>query len=475
MDKSNGHTISSIAPSGIAAKYDIHVGDILETINDTVVEDIFDYRYLIQDSKLKIGIRTQDGEKKVINIKKPYFDDLGIEFEMPLLDAYRRCQNDCVFCFIDQLPKGMRDTLYFKDDDSRLSFLQGNYLTLTNLKQKDLDKIIKYHLSPINISVHTMNRQLRCEMLKNRFAGDSLDKIKQLYDAGISMNAQIVLCPGINDGAELDYSISELEKYVPQMMSMSVVPVGLTKYREGLPELRTFTSGEAGETIDLIEKWQKKIYEKHHIHFVHASDEFYLLAHRPLPEEDRYDGYLQIDNGVGMLRSMTEEVREAIKEFTYKLQSKGVGKFLLPGMRKYVRPETGKREVSMACGKAAYAHIKKYAEWVMHFFPDVTIHVYCIENTFFGPKITVTGLLTYTDLSAQLSAVPLGTELILSENMFRSGEEVFLDDYTKSDLEKALQVRVVIVKSNGFDFVASALGMETSDSESHNPYELSEV
>lgn len=469
-----GHIISNVINGSVASKYDICIGDEIISINDTVIDDIFDYRYLIQDSKIKLLLKDgKTKELKTLNIKKPYFDDLGIDFEMPLLDAYRRCSNNCIFCFIDQLPKGMRETLYFKDDDSRLSFLQGNYMTLTNMKDKDFDKIIKYHLSPINISIHTMNKELRCKMLHNRFAGDSLSRLDQLYEAGISMNAQIVLCPGINDGAELDYSISELVKYVPTMMSMSVVPIGLTKFRDGLYPMRNFTPEECSKTIDIIEKWQKIIYEKHQIHFVHASDEFYLTAKRPLPEEDRYDGYLQIDNGVGMLRSMTEEVKAAIKEITYSLQSKGVGKLLLPGLRGIIKPKVKARELSIATGLAAYAHIKKYSEWIMHFFPQVKIHVYGIKNDFFGPKITVTGLLTYTDLVAQLSSVELGSELQLSENMFRSGEEVFLDDHTRTELENALQVRVLIVKSSGFDFVSGVLGLDNGClSAEHNPYEL---
>lgn len=471
-NKANGHRISQIAEGSPASRSALVIGDVVEKINGTEVEDIFDYRYLTQEEKLDILVRTENGEEKLVKIHKSYFDDLGLEFEMPLMDEYKRCQNACVFCFIDQLPQGMRETLYFKDDDSRLAFLQGNYLTLTNLKQKDLDKIIRYHLSPINISVQTMNPQLRCDMLKNRFAGDALDKIRQLYEAGISMNAQIVLCPDINDGKELDYSIEQLMPYIPRMMSMSVVPVGLTKYRDGLPTLRSFTPEEAGATIDLIEKWQKIIYAKHKIHFVHASDEFYLLAGRPLPEEERYDGYLQIENGVGMLRSMTSEVRTAIKDLTYELQSRGMGRFMLPGLRKYRKIKLENRHVSIACGKAAGAHMKKYAQWIMHFFPQILVDVYPIENTFFGPKITVTGLLTYTDLSTQLKGKVLGDALLLSDNMFRSGEEVFLDDYTRDDLEKALQVNVNIVKSSGFDLVAACLGLEVDDSISHGAYEL---
>lgn len=468
-----GHVISQVTPGSSAEKAGLLLGDTLISINGTVVEDIFDYRYLIQDERLKIGVIGADGTERTVTAKKDYYDDLGVEFENPLLDEYRSCCNKCVFCFIDQMPPGMRETLYFKDDDSRLSFLQGNYVTLTNMSEHDLDRIIKYHLSPINISVHTMNPQLRCEMLHNRFAGDALKKIKKLYDAGISMNSQVVLCPGINDGEELDRTIRELYAYMPHMESLSVVPVGLTKYRDGLYPLRTFTQEEAGQAIDLIESWQKRIYAKEGTHFVQASDEFYILAKRPMPEEERYDGYNQLENGVGMTRLLTTEVKEALKEAVFRYQSRGMGRFLLPGLRKMVSLDSLHREVSLATGKLAYPYLKKYAQWIMRVFPNVLVHTYCIVNDFFGHKITVAGLITGQDLMRQLRGRELGEALLLPIVMFRSGEEVFLDDYTRTDLENALQVPVNIVKSSGRDLVQAVLGFAGEEEYAgHSPYEL---
>ena len=472
-NKLKGHVISQIEPGSNASKAGLRAGDTLLSINGTVVEDIFDYRYLIQDENLKMIVLGDDGSERTVEVKKEYYDDLGIEFENPLLDDYRSCSNQCIFCFIDQMPPGMRDTLYFKDDDSRLSFLQGNYVTLTNMSDHDLERIIKYHLSPINISVHTMNPKLRCEMLHNRFAGDALKKIKRLYDAGISMNSQVVLCPGINDGEELDRTIRELYGYMPYMESLSVVPVGITKYREGLYPLRTLTPEEAAQTIDLIESWQRRIYEKEGTHFVQASDEFYILAKRPMPEEERYDGYNQLENGVGMIRLLTGEVKEAIKEAVYFYQSSGPGRFLLPGLRKYVPLAKLCREVSLATGKLAYPYLKKYAQWMMKIFPNVHIHTYCIINEFFGHEITVAGLITGQDLMKQLAGKELGEVLLLPGVMFRSGEEVFLDDYTRVDLENALQVPVNIVKSSGRDLVSAILGFSKEEGHpGHSPYEL---
>lgn len=478
MSKTNlkGHVINSIENGSPAEGADLRIGDTLVSINGHEVEDIFDYRFLIQDERLEITVLGADGNERRTSVVKGCYDDLGVEFENPLLDDYRSCCNKCVFCFIDQMPPGMRDTLYFKDDDSRLSFLQGNYVTLTNMSDHDLDRIIRYHLSPINISVHTMNPELRCAMLHNRFAGDALAKIKKLYDAHISMNSQVVLCPGLNDGEELERTIRELYAYMPYMESLSVVPVGLTKFREGLYPLRTLTMKEAEDTIEQIERWQRKAYREYGTHFVYASDEFYILAKRPMPAEETYDGYNQLENGVGMIRLMTTEVKQELKEAVYSLQSRGVGRFLLPGLRKHVPFSVPPREVSIATGKLAYPYIKKYTEWIMKLFPTITVHTYMIINDYFGHEITVTGLITGIDLMTQLAGKNLGSELILSVAMFRSGEEVFLDDYSRADLEKALQVPVNIVKSSGHDFVYSILGLEEYEGfVGHSPYELEEL
>lgn len=277
-------------------------GDTLLQINGEEIGDIFDYQYLMQDEYIEVLLQKADGEEWLLEIDKDYGEDLGIEFENGLMDDYRSCHNKCIFCFIDQMPEGMRKTLYFKDDDSRLSFLQGNYVTLTNMSDHDLERIVKYRLSPINISFQTTNPQLRCKMLNNRFAGEALKKADRLYEAGIAMNGQIVLCKGVNDKEELERSISDLTGYLPHLESVSVVPVGLSKYRDGLYPLEPFTEEDAVEVLDTIHRWQDRLYAEYGTHFVHASDEWYLLAGRKLPEAGRYDGYLQLENGVGMLQ-----------------------------------------------------------------------------------------------------------------------------------------------------------------------------
>ena len=304
MNKYNGHLIGNVEPGSIAEELNIEKGDILLKINDQELEDVFDFQYLVQDEHLDVLIRKADGEEWLLDIDKDYDEDLGIEFENGLMDDYRSCSNKCIFCFIDQMPKGMRKTLYFKDDDSRLSFLQGNYVTLTNMSDKDIDRILKYHLSPINISFQTTNPELRCKMLGNRFAGEALKKVDRLCapGTGIEINGQIVLCKGVNDGDELTRSISDLTKYIPNLQSVSVVPVGLSKFRDGLYPLEPFNSEDAAKVIDEIESWQRKVYDEHGIHFIHASDEWYFLAGRDFPEEERYDGYIQLENGVGMMR-----------------------------------------------------------------------------------------------------------------------------------------------------------------------------
>ena len=296
--KTPKHIVKSIRPGSIAEEFELEQGDALLQINGKEIEDIFDYQYLVEDEYIEVLIRKPDGEEFILEIEKDPDEDLGIEFENGLMDNYRSCHNKCIFCFIDQMPKGMRETLYFKDDDSRLSFLQGNYVTLTNMSEHDIDRIIHYHLGPINVSVHTTNPKLRCKMLNNRFAGTSLSKMDKLAEAGIEMNGQVVLCKGINDGDELRRTIKDLMGYIPAMQSLSIVPSGLTKYREGLFKLEPFTKEDACEVIDIIEGYQKEIYAKYGVHFVQASDEWYILAGRDFPEEERYDGYIQLENGV---------------------------------------------------------------------------------------------------------------------------------------------------------------------------------
>ena len=430
------HIISSVAPGSIAQEMGIEPGDRLLEVNGKSPEDVFDYRYLMNEEEILVLIRKANGEEWELEIEKEYEDDLGIEFENGLMDDYRSCRNKCIFCFIDQLPKGMRSTLYFKDDDSRLSFLQGNYLTLTNMSEHDIDRIIQYKLSPINISFQTMNPELRCKMLHNRFAGEIFDKVKRLKDAGIIMNGQIVLCRGVNDGAELERSIWELTAYMPQLESVSVVPVGLTRYRDGLYPLEPFTKEDACEVLDLIHGWQEKLYKEWGNHFIHAGDEWYILAERPIPEEKTYDGYLQLENGVGMVRLLEEEVVQTLAGMT---------------------GDDRKIHRTIATGELAAPFLRKHVESVRKKYPNVDIQVLAIKKEFFGGKITVAGLITGTDLISQLKGKDLGDRLLLTNHMLKSGEPVFLDDVTVDDVQNALQIKVSIVESSGADFVSSLI------------------
>ena len=424
------HIIKSVLPGSIAAELEIAAGDRLIAINEREIEDVFDYHFYTNDEELVLLIEKPDGEEWELEIEKEYEEDLGIEFEQGLMDEYRSCRNRCMFCFIDQMPEGMRDTLYFKDDDSRLSFLQGNYVTLTNMSSHDIDRIIRYRLEPINISFHTTNPELRCRMLHNRFAGEALKNVDKLYEGGIQMNGQIVLCKGINDGVELERSIVDLTKYIPCLQSVSVVPVGLTRYRDGLYPLEPFQREDARRVLKTIHRWQERLYEEYGTHFIHAGDEWYILAGEELPEEERYDGYLQLENGVGMLRLLEEEFREAYEG---------------------TEGDQRKREVSIATGLLAAPYIQRMAEQLAVKYPKTEIHVYPIRNDFFGELITVSGLIR------QLRGRELGERLLLPCNMFRSGEEVFLDDVTLSEVEEALQVEAYIVKSSGRDLMEAVI------------------
>lgn len=433
------HIVKEVEPGSIAEEMGIEPGDRLISINDHEIEDVFDYHYLVNDEELVLLIEKTNGEEWELEIEKDYEEDLGMEFEQGLMDEYRSCRNKCIFCFIDQMPKGMRETLYFKDDDSRLSFLQGNYITLTNMSDHDIDRIIQYHLEPINISFHTTNPELRCQMLHNRFAGDALKKVDRLHEHGIQMNGQIVLCKGINDGEELERSIHDLAPYLPHLQSVSVVPVGLTKYRDGLCELEPFTKEDAIVVLDVIEKWQRILFDAYGTHFIHAGDEWYVLAEREIPTSENYDGYLQLENGVGMLRLLFDEVDETLET--------------LEGSEKVL-------EVSLATGELAYPYLKKILGKLQGKFPNLTPHLYPIKNDFFGEHITVSGLITGRDLVAQLKGKPLGTKLLLPCNMLRNGEDVFLDDISVTNVAETLQVQVDIVKSSGQDFVKAIIGEE---------------
>ena len=446
MVSKKGHLIGRVEEDSIAEELNIEPGDKLLKINDQEIKDIFDYQYLVQDEHLEVLIEKADGEEWILDIDKEFDEDLGIEFDNGLMDNYRSCSNKCIFCFIDQMPKGMRDTLYFKDDDSRLSFLQGNYVTLTNMSDSDIDRILKYHLSPINVSFQTTNPELRCKMLGNRFAGDALKKVDRLCapGTGIELNGQIVLCKGVNDGAELERSISDLTKYIPNLQSVSVVPVGLSKYRDGLYPLEPFEKEDACNVIDMIEKWQKKVYDEHGIHFIHASDEWYFLAGREFPEAERYDGYIQYENGVGMMRLLLDEYGEAL----YALRTGHADEL-----------NSIKREISLATGRLVYPCIQQIAERAMGVCPGLKVHVYEIVNEFFGERITVSGLLTGQDIIKQLKGRRLGTTLYLPENLLRSGEDYLLDDVKIGDIEKELDIKIGISKCDGHELAAVLFGV----------------
>lgn len=428
----NIHIIKSIAPGSIAEEMDLVPGDALVEINHQEIQDIFDYQYMIEEEYIELLVRRENGEEWLLEIEKDEDEDLGITFEQGLMDNYKSCTNKCIFCFIDQLPKGMRETMYFKDDDSRLSFLQGNYITLTNMKEKDIDRIIKYNLSPINISVHTTNPELRCEMLNNRFAGKIMAQLQKFYEHGVMMNGQIVLCKNINDGAVLEKSIEDLSQFLPYMESVSVVPMGMTKYRDGLAKVEPFNSEDAKDVIEIIERWQKKLYAEYDSHFIHGGDEWYIMAGLPLPEEERYDGYIQLENGVGMMRLLIEEFHEALNQ---------------------AKPSVRAIKKDIVTGKLSYPYICSLIEDAKEKFPNMDVHVHCIRNDFFGETITVAGLITGQDIIKQLKEKTLSGELLVPVNMLRSGEEVFLDDITLKDIEKALQVKACIIQSSGQDLM----------------------
>ena len=440
--KKHEHIVKSLMPGGIGEELGIEPGDKLLAINGNEIQDVFDYYYYEESEQLLLLIEKPDGEEWELEIEKDEDESLGIEFDQSLMDEYRSCRNKCMFCFIDQMPQGMRETLYFKDDDSRLSFLQGNYITLTNMSDHDVERIVKYRLEPINISFQTTNPELRCKMLHNRFAGEALKKVDILYRGQIEMNGQIVLCKGVNDGEELERTIRDLTGYLPYLKSVSIVPVGLTKYRDGLYPLEPFTKEDAREVLSVIHRWQEKIYQEHGIHMIHAGDEWYVLAEEEVPEEERYDGYLQLENGVGMMRLLFNEVQEALSAVT------GDGR---------------QREISLATGRLMYPYIGKILEEIRKKFPNITTHLYAIRNDFFGERITVSGLITGQDLTGQLKGQPLGERLLLPCNMLKIGEPVFLDDFTLEEVENSLQVKTDIVKSSGQDLLDAVIGVYEND------------
>ncbi len=430
--KKKAHIIKEIEAGSIAEELELAPGDELISINSTKIKDVLDYHYLIKEEELTVLIKKPDGEEWELEVEKDYDEDLGIVFEEGLMDEYHFCHNKCIFCFIDQMPPGMRETLYFKDDDARLSFLQGNYITLTNLSDEEVDRILFYKLSPINISIHTTNEELRCKMLHNRFAGNSLSKLKKLKDGGIIMNGQIVLCKGWNDGDELEKTIHDLSAYLPELQSVSVVPVGLTKFRDGLEQLTPFHQEDAIKVLDILHRWQNILLTHYQTRFIYASDEWYIKAGLPIPDAASYEGYPQLENGVGLIRSLQEEFNDYFEE---------------------LEGDNRVRRVSIATGVLAAPYISRLCERLMSKFPMVKVTVHTIINHFFGKEITVAGLITGTDILSQLKEKDLGECLLLPDVMLRNGETVLLDDATVEGMENALQTKIRIVQSDGKSFI----------------------
>lgn len=422
--------VTCVENASYAEKAGIIKNDEIISINGREITDVLDYRFAIQSKKLSISYKRGLEEFKVNIRKSSEFSDIGLEFETYLMDKQHSCRNKCIFCFVDQMPKGMRESLYFKDDDSRLSFLFGNYITLTNLTEKEADRICELHISPINISVHTMNKDLRVKMMKNKNAGESLRFIKKFYDAGILMNTQLVLCPGINDGDELRYSLNELAKYSPYINSIAAVPVGLTKYREALEHLDSYTKETANDVISIIDE-----FNAHYSFFNNgkilacASDEFYLLAERDFPDEAYYGEYSQLDNGVGMCTLLKSEFMNALEE----AENKNLN-----------------RTVTIATGESAFALLCELKEKAEEKFSGLNVNVIKILNEFFGTSVTVAGLLTGQDLISQLKDKNLGDELLIPRVSLRNEGDKFLDDVTLEELSEKLKVKVTPVENDGY-------------------------
>ena len=432
--------ICGVEAKSIAQRHGICAGETLVSINGHEINDILDFRFYETNTTLTLLLQEADDTKRKITLRKAQYSSLGLEFETYLMDQQRRCRNNCIFCFIDQLPKGMRESLYFKDDDDRLSFLFGNYITLTNISQKEIDRILSMHISPINISVHTTNPELRVRMMRNRFAGESLKYLEQLAKGGARLNCQLVLCPGINDGAELERSMHDLEKLYPSVESVAAVPVGLTRFREGLAELQPFNRDTAAAVIDAIEAFGARCREKHGTRLFYAADEFYLKAERPLPPEEEYDGYPQLENGVGAITLLRGQFADALESIT-----------------KADCPK--KREISLASGVSAAPIIAKLLDALREKCDNFEYHLYAVKNDFFGHMINVAGLVTGGDILAQLSGKPLGEELLIPAVMLRHEQDMFLDDVTVEELSAGLKVPIRIIGEDGADLLDGALGL----------------
>lgn len=435
--------IEKVYPGSIAEELEIEKGDILLSINGSDFEDIFDYRFLTSDSFCVLEIQKPSGDVWELEIEKDEYEDIGIEFKESLIKEATSCTNKCIFCFIDQLPPNMRSTLYFKDDDSRLSFLSGNYVTLTNVSDTEIDRIIEYKLSPINVSVHTSNPELRIKMLNNKFAGDIITKIQKLLDNKIEINCQIVLVRDYNDKSELDKTIKDLTNLAPTINSISIVPVGITKYRNNLENLKPFDIHSSCDVISQISYWQEKLLSKYGKRMVFLADEFYLMAQKNLPNYDHYEDFPQIENGVGLISSLTYEFDEYLK---------CVQNMNIPKMN-----------ISIATGYSAFDTINELSNKLMKIFSNLNIKVYKITNNYFGEKITVVGLLTGTDIYEQLKNKDLGTNLFLSKSMLKSDEDIFLDNYTLECLSKKLNVKITMIDNSGKDFINKLIRFESEE------------
>ena len=405
-----------------------HVGDAVIAINGNKIIDVLDYKFFAYDSRLKVLLRRPDGSEYEVAVRKSEGGDLGLEFESYLMDTPRSCANNCVFCFIDQLPKGMRRTMYFKDDDARLSFLLGNYITLTNLSKREIERIIALHISPINVSVHTTNPALRCKMLQNPRAGESIETMRRFAAAGIVMNCQIVCCPGLNDGEELLRSMRDLEEMYPGVHSVSIVPVGLTRFREGLYPLTPYTKELAGETIDMVTAFGDECLKRHGTRIFFCGDELYIKAERELPPDEFYEEHTQLENGVGMIRLLETEFRSALM----------------------LSDEPDGVPFSIATGVSAAPYFEKLLGMAKEKYGTIKGQVYAIENDFFGRSINVTGLITGQDLIRQLKGRELGERLLISQNMLRREEMDFLDDVTLEQASKELGVPIYPIEQDGF-------------------------
>ena len=433
--------IIGVEERSYAKKAGIKPQDILVSINGNEICDVLDYRFYLTEKVITLALQGEDGDYSV-KIKKGEYDDIGLEFETPLMDEKHSCRNGCIFCFIDQNPEGMRAPIYFKDDDSRLSFIHGNYITLTNMFDKDIERIIKMRISPVNVSIHTTNPELRVKMMKNKRSGDVLRYLDDFKRAGLSMCGQIVLCKGVNDGEELLRSLRDLSAYYPEMGSVSVVPAGLTKHRDGLYPLTDFTPEEAGAVIDMIDSVAALQLERYGSRQFFAADEFYLKSGRPLPDAEYYEDYPQIENGVGMLRSFSDEFGMAVEDVEYMLSS-----------------VKEKRRVTVVTGVAAYDMLSAFAKKIEELSPMLTVNVVKIINKFFGESITVSGLLTGKDIYEQLLGVELGDELIIPESALRAQDLDFLCGMTLNELQDKLGVKVTPVGNDGYGFAEAVFGV----------------